>query len=254
MSKIYLINVGANVGHKGKARSPIFPDGSFEYVSFPDHDRTTRYPNSARRFVRPGIKTTHLDPDWSNLTYGDFCKNRRAKALANVEPVDILLFWGLLWRIPSRQSNIWMSEDRGWYLMGAMRVKLVLSSGQTIASLPAKDRERLRQNDHVRGQRVEGREHVRVFLADPKYSRKFGCAVDLQIYADDSLLIATVKTSDGRNIMWYERPRWNSVTRACRAILDLSDPTHGERAQILRDAIRAKNRDYDLLKGSRSAR
>jgi hypothetical protein len=249
MSKIYLINVGANVGHRGKARSPIFPDGSFEYVSFPDADRITRYPNSVRPFIRPGIKTTHLDPDWRNLTYGDFCKNRRAKALANVQCDDMLLFWGLLWRIPGRQSNVWMSEDRGWYLMGAMRVKLVLNSGQSIRPLPANERKRLGQNDHIKGGRVEGREHVKVFLADPKHSRKFDCAVDLQIYADDSLLIATVKTSDGKNIMWYERPRWNSVTRACRAILDLSDPTHRNRARILRDAIRAKNPDYDLLAG-----
>jgi len=132
--------------------------------------------------------------------------------------------------------------------MGAMRVKIVLSSGESLESLPTNDRKRLRQNDHVRGDRVEGREHVKVFLADRKYSRKFDRAVDLQIYADDSLLIAIVKTSDGKNIMWYERPRWNSVTRACRAILDLSDPTHAKRARILRDAIRAKNGDYDLLK------
>lgn len=248
MPKIYLINVGANIGHQRKARSPTFPDGSFEYVSFPDEDRTTRYPTSARPFVRPSIKTTHLDPDWSNLSYGDFCKNRRAKALANVTRGDILLFWGLLWRTPSRQSSVWMSEDRGWYLMGAMRVKMVLSSGQSIESLPANDRKRLGQNDHIKGGRVEGREYVKVFLADSKYSRKFDHAIDLQIYADDSLLIATVRTSDGKKIMWRRRPRWNSVTRACRAILDLCDPADCKRARILRDAIRAKNRDYDLLK------
>jgi hypothetical protein len=247
MSKIYFINVGANVGHATKARSPLFPNGRFEYVSFPDDDRSTRYPNSVRRFLSPGVITTHLDPDWSNLTYGDFCKNRRARALANVEPKDILLFWGLLWRLPMRQSDVWATQDRGWYLMGAMRVKLVLTSGQSIKSLPPNDRDRLRHNDHIYGDRVEGREHVRVFLADQKYSRKFDRAVDLQIYAARSLLTAVVKTADGRTIQWYERPRWNSVTRACRAILCLSDSTHTERARILRDAIRAKNPGYDLL-------
>ena len=88
---------------------------------------------------------------------------------------------------------------------------------------------------------------MRVFLADLKYSQKFRCAVNLQIYADESLLIATVRTRDGRRIKWYESPRWNSVTRACRAILDLSNPADQERARILRDAIKAKNPDYDLL-------
>jgi hypothetical protein len=247
MSSIYLINVGANVAHQAKARSPIFPDGRFEYVSFPDEDRSTRYPSSVRRFVREGVSTTHLDPDWTNLTYGDFCKNRRARALANVEPGDILLFWGLLWRLPNLRSTVWATQDRGWYLMGAMRVKRVLSSGQSIKLLPPNDRERLRHNDHIEHDCVEGREHVRVFLAGRKYSRKFEHAVDLQIYEVRSLLTAVVTTADGKTIRWYERPRWNSVTRACRAILCLSDTTHTKRAHILRDAIRARNPDYDLL-------
>ena len=168
VSKIYLINVGANVGHARQARSPVFPDGSFEYVSFPDPDRTTRYPASVRAFVTPDVKTTHLDPDWENLTYGDFCKNARARALTKVEHGDTLLFWGLLWRTPNRQSSIWMSEDRGWYLLGAMRVKRILTSGENIASFPADEQTRLRCNDHVKGERVEDRQHVKVFLADER--------------------------------------------------------------------------------------
>jgi len=43
MSLVYIINVGANTSHTGKARSPIFGDGSWVYVSFP-----TRHP------YRPG--------------------------------------------------------------------------------------------------------------------------------------------------------------------------------------------------------
>jgi hypothetical protein len=247
MASIYLINVGANVADQAKARSPLFPDGHFEYVSFPDEGRTTRYPNSIRRFVREGISTTHLDPDWDNLTYGDFCKNSRARALTNVEPKDILLFWGLLWRLPTAHSDVWATKDRGWYLMGAMRVKLVLTSGQSIKSLPPNYRERVRHNDHVYGDRVEGREHVRVFLADQKYSRKFRRAVDLQVYANRSLLTAVIRTADGRKIQWYQSPRWNSVTRACRAVLCLAGKADTQRAHTLRDAIRARNPDFDLL-------
>lgn len=247
MSNIYLINVGANVGHAAKARSPLFPNGRFEYVSFPDEYGKSRYPESVRRFVRQGVTTTHLDPDWPNLTYGDCCQNRRARALAKVEPNDILLFWGLLWRLSTCRSDIWATRDRGWYLMGAMRVQLIVTSGQSIKSLSRKDEERLRHNDHINRGCVERREHVRVFLADPKYSRKFDCAVDLQIYATRSLLTSVVQTAEGKTIQWYQRPRWNSVTRPCRAILCLSDVSHTKRAHILRDAIRVKNPDYDLL-------
>src|SRR5438876_2819 len=35
MSKVYLINVGANTSHAPCARSPLFNDGKFEFVSFP---------------------------------------------------------------------------------------------------------------------------------------------------------------------------------------------------------------------------
>src|SRR5438105_8088325 len=107
MAKIYLINVGANLSHQREARSPIFPDGRFEYVSFPDPERKTVYPAYARRFVRQDVRTTHPDPDWQGRTYGDFCENRRAKALAKVMERDILLFWGLLWPISNRRANIW---------------------------------------------------------------------------------------------------------------------------------------------------
>jgi len=91
MSKIYLINVGANVGHQSEARSPIFDNGSFEFVSFPDPVRSTPYPAAVRPYLRRGVKTTHPDPDWANLTYGDFCFNQRARALLKVECGDILL-------------------------------------------------------------------------------------------------------------------------------------------------------------------
>src|SRR2546427_12145834 len=102
MSKIYLVNVGANVSHQHEARSPIFADETFEFVSFPDDKNQKPYPAAVRNFVRPTIATTHLDPDWTNLSYGDYCHNPLAKALLVVSPDDILLFWGLRWRIEKR--------------------------------------------------------------------------------------------------------------------------------------------------------
>src|SRR5438093_5093935 len=100
MAKIYLINVGANTGHSRKARSPVFPDGTWMYVPFPKNGgKGQPFPHSARPFVRvlPGTKW-HLDPDWKGLTYGDCCKNPRARALLSVDRGDILLFWALLWK------------------------------------------------------------------------------------------------------------------------------------------------------------
>src|SRR5689334_98075 len=97
MSKVYLLNIGANTGHKAKARSPVFGDGSFKFVSYPcSQDEGRTYPAEMRPFVH-GEESTHLDPDWEALTYGDYCRNPRASALRDAKENDVLLFWALLW-------------------------------------------------------------------------------------------------------------------------------------------------------------
>lgn len=249
MAKIYLINVGANAAHSGEARSPVFDDGRFEYVSFPDTERAVAYPDNVRLFIKPTLTTTHLDPDWRNLTYGDWCKTPRARALSSAEVHDILLFWGLLWHVADRRASIWESAQRGWYLFGALRVKRVLKTNESLCNLPASDRKRLESNVHVHNGKVEPRERVRVFLGARRYSAKFDQAVDLGVYQEESLLQKILRSSDGRIVRWYERPRWNSVTRTCRAIIDLDNSEHRLRAEILRDAIQAENPSFDLLAG-----
>src|SRR5437868_14028056 len=103
MSKIFLVNVGANVKHQARARSPIFDNDRFIFVSFPltegEEPGLKPYPPAARPFTRNvGIYETHADPDWDNLTYGDYTANGRAAALKRAAPGDVLLFWALLWR------------------------------------------------------------------------------------------------------------------------------------------------------------
>src|SRR5207249_7254835 len=179
---IYLINVGANTSHHTVARSPLFPDGSFTYVSFPDKDWPTPYPPSMKRFVRKSeTLTTHLDPDWEHLTYGYVCSNPRAGSLSRVIENDILLFWALLWEIPDKDHDVFsvLEDSRRWCLIGALRVEHILEAGESIAKLPRELRERALHNAHVRGGYVEQRKSVRVFLGDPKHSAAFHQAVDL---------------------------------------------------------------------------
>ncbi|SRR6266571_132041 len=252
MPKIYLINVGANTGDQRIARSPLFDDGRFVFVTFPDKDGSwqTPFPREAWPFVRePEKRTTHLDPDWDHLSYGDVCSNPRAGALTSVVENDILLFWALLWEIPDKDHNVFnVSKDsRKWCLIGALRVEQILESGESIAKLPKGSRERARHNAHVQGELVEGRKSVRVFLAHPKYSAKFDLAVDLGIDRADSLLRKTVYTADGKKIVWNSKPHWGSVTRTCRAILDLSIPENKNRAELLRRSIKRLNPNFDLL-------
>ena len=99
VSRIFLINIGANSAHSSVARSPRFSNGSFIFVPFPNPGGNwiRDYPSFCRPFVRTTSLDTHDDPDWQNLTYGDDCANGRAASLQRVTEGDILLFWGMLW-------------------------------------------------------------------------------------------------------------------------------------------------------------
>lgn len=137
MTRIFLINVGANLSHQGRARCPLFPDGTFVYVPFPlDGDEGGRwpYPTNAWPFTyNLRWHQTHVDPDWPYLTYGDYFSNPRAAALHTLVPHDILLFWALLW---DNDGDNWFdfSKRRSWHLIGSLRIEEALWPGQAEAT------------------------------------------------------------------------------------------------------------------------
>src|SRR5713226_6217605 len=150
MSKVYLLNVGANTNHRATARSPLFDNDTFLYISFPHPEEPgyRPYPRDVRRFTRNiDFRYTHSDPDWKNLTYGDYCRNPRAAALKNAEVGDILLFWGLLWRNTGRTWDDFTGEH-GWYLIGALRIIEILEEGQTPKDAKPANRRRAAKNVH----------------------------------------------------------------------------------------------------------
>jgi len=248
MSRIYLINIGANTAHQNLARCPIFDGGGFVYVSFPDKDGRQNYPKEAEPFLFPKCPlNTHLDPDWKNVTYGDNCKNPRARALLQAKPNDILLFWALLWK---NMSTSWTGE-RGWYFIGAIRIEEILEAGDSIAKAKFENRERTKNNAHIVGNRVvkDSGRIDRVFLGLKGNSTLFPKAVDLEIGKEDGLFQKAVRTSDGKKVNWNVSPRWNSVTRSCRAVWNLGILEERQRANRVCDAIRQKNPDFDLLAG-----
>lgn len=249
MPRIYFVNVGANTTHAMRARSPIFPDNSFFFVTFPTDDGSGQsYPLNMRRYIRDVDSRTHLDP--AGYAYGDCCQNPRARALLNVQQNDILLFWALLWKIPNREADVFQSraEDRLWCLIGALRVEHILRNGESIISLNSELRSRAEVNAHVLNGCVQNIRDVRVFLGDPRFSSMlFDHAIDLGIYADNGLANRTIRDRSGRQIHWHERPRWNSVMRSCRVFWDLTKEEEFTRACFVRDAILANNPSFDLL-------
>ena len=181
MTSVYLVNIGANMSHRGRARSPIFDDGSWVFVSFPTSNPqpSPGYSCHALPFLR-GVDPsyTHADPCWDDLTYGDDCANPRARALMGVKKGDILLFWGLLWRNVGR---VWdgFTGECGWYLFGALRVEEIAVPEQLVQQVSEHNRLRAGRNAHfVKGGGVLPQNN-RVFLGDPRYSSRFTRAVDL---------------------------------------------------------------------------
>jgi hypothetical protein len=247
MSKVYIVNVGANTSHRSIARSPIFINGEFKFVSFPDQNSIRPYPSEVRPFIRDSdLHYTHLDPDWQNLTYGDNCKNLRARALFSVREKDILLFWALLW---NNSGKAWdnFTGERCWCLIGALRVQEILEGGQCPEN--AKDYsliERARQNAHFyRGRLDPGH---RVFIGDTNYSNFFAKAIDLEVKSESGLIYQVACAANGTPLSLNGRPRWNSSLRACRVIWDLDDPDSRARAEIAANAIH-KQTGYYLLAG-----
>jgi Nucleotide modification associated domain 3 len=252
MSKVYLVNVGANTAHSSIARSPIFDDNAFIYVSFPHRGEhgVRPYPREARPFTRElDFNHTHFDPDWPNLTYGDNLKNPRAQALKKVLPADILLFWGLLWRNRGRRWDDFTGE-RGWYFIGALRVEEILKEGQSAADAKPANRKRAAQNVHSHDS-VIGPDN-RVFIGSKQHSQLFSRAVDLQMTHSTGLLFRTIRTARGERLSLGGAIPWKSSTRSCRVIWDLADPEQRKRAKIASDAI-SKQTSYDLLRDATSA-
>jgi hypothetical protein len=249
VSTVYAINVGANTSHRAIARSPIFPDGSFVYVSFPtkDVDWTQVYAGDARRFVRnPDGRRTHADPDWERLTYGDVCANPRAGALKRVVADDILLFWGLLW---ANGGSDWsgFTGARDWYLLGALRVAEILCGGESLRKLSESSRARAAFNAHLQDDEPLRKDH-RIFVGDLETSRRFSRAIGLGVSIPDGLIYQTFMASSGQHLSFNGKPAWKSSLRSCRPIWNLERPADRALAQVVRDAIAARD-DFDLLTG-----
>jgi len=242
-------NIGANTRHRTKARSPIFRDGSWVFVSFPTSNPHPPpvYSADALPFLRGvGRECTHADPCWEDLSYGDDCGNPRAVALKKVTRGDILLFWGLLSMNGGRDWSAF-SGERGWYLFGALRVEEIAVPGQSVQQVSEHNRLRAGRNAHfVKGAgALLPNEHV--FLGAPRYSNRFSRAVDLEVTSPSGLIYRSFTSSKGSLLTLDGKPRWSSSLRSCRKIWDLSDPVARTRATIVREAIVMRS-DFDFLK------
>lgn len=255
--RIYLANVGANAGHR--FASPLFDDGTFEFLPIPEDDRNLdRSPDAVCfRDLRSYYDSNrdllshvpqdlwdmacHNDPEFETLTYGDNGTNPRSSNLTGMETGDVLLF---LARLERRTDG-----KRSFYLIGGINVASVVPSVLRPLSGPADDR--FARNAHVIRARCTGEWDGFWLFGGSSQSRRFERAVPItreiseRVFAD----------KNGNPWDWSrqtETATIGSYTRTCRCMLDTSDPAQAQRGITLRQWIAKHSGDADaaLLAGA----
>ena len=173
---VVLLRVGIDTGCGG-IHSPLFKDGTFEFVPIPDsreYDERT-YGNSRGRMGRVFVnyfperlrekarmQAMHVDPEFESFTYGDPTPTKRG--LAKMQPGDLLIFYAGMegWNYTALPAL---------YLAGMFRVQL---AGFAPDFTRKQVQSAFRLNYHVRHRKVfaEQKEKL-VLIKGGKGSRLF---------------------------------------------------------------------------------
>ena len=149
---VVLLRVGIDTGCGG-IHSPLFRDGTFEFVPIPDDSGTDErtYGNSKgragrafaeyfpeRKRAKERLRSMHVDPEFDSYTYGDPTPPKRG--LAKMQSGDLLVFY-------AGMEGWGHKAPPALYLAGYFRVKLVGFAGDFTAKVIQQE---FRQNSHVR--------------------------------------------------------------------------------------------------------
>jgi hypothetical protein len=135
--QVFVVNVGVNSNDAAKRglRSPVFPDGTFEFVpitersdlisaagipTYADLSSHTRRVRNLGELVPEAMRTrrVHADPEFETYTYGDILSPRAAN-LKHVRSGDLVWFLSRLWHHDGRR---W-SRESDFYLIGFLDVQ-----------------------------------------------------------------------------------------------------------------------------------
>ena len=249
--RLYVVNVGVNTADAGERglRSPVFPDGTFEFVpikeesrfsqaegirSYSDLPSWTGQVRSLADFLPERVRQyrAHADPEFETFTYGDECDDHaRAVGLRGMQPGDVLLFLAGLER--------WAGDERtgqyGFFLIGGLRIDWVLPR---VTQEPAgREGERSARNAHVvRGRCTGSWDGFWVFGGSDE-SRRFERAVPVT----RDICERVFRTASGNPWEWApdrsDLQTIGSYTRTCRCVLDTGNPEQQPRAGALREWI-----------------
>ena len=231
--RVYLANVGANSGHR--FASPLFEDGSFEFIPIPESDGQTsgvRYSDlrshnepgrDLLRHVPPHLHRSvcHNDPEFETLTYGDNGENPKSSGLTRVRAGDALLFLARL--EPWADGN--RAGEPGFYLIGGLSADYA-----EFVTPQSAGRDRFAKNAHA----IRGDESF-FGVAGSSRSRRFRRAVPLT----RDICGEVFRAADGASWRWgkSDLATIGSYTRSIRQMLDTDVAEQERRAAVLREWV-----------------
>ena len=245
--RIYLANVGAN--SSDPFVGPLFDDGTFEFLPISDRESpyAVRYRDlrsyydpdrDLRQYVPERLwdAACHNDPEFETLTYGDVGDNGRSSNLTSLERGDVLLFLARLSRrVGAKGKPTKLTAEDRFYLIGGLLVDYA-----RFVSRHPRERERFASNAHA----IRGDEEF-LGVAGTIQSRRFERAVPVTREICDKVFT----DADGNPWTWgngkSDLSRIGSYTRACRCVLDTSDPVDAQRVATLRAWIAQHSGEHD---------
>lgn len=250
--RIFIVNVGVNASHY-PLQSPIFADGSFEFVPIPEYrpfegEYIPTYRDLRSYYWREKDLLgyipeefhdvqVHDDPEFHTPTYGDRITPRGAN-LRQVKPRDFLFFLArLVWYERNR-----FSRQAGFYFIGFIEVRDILSN---VSRKPAPETiEMWRRNAHIRRGLADASAYDGFYVfKGTKRSTRLWRAVPL----DRRLADKCLRTAGGQPWRWdpskSDLQVIGSYTRAARCHIDPSEPSGFQRASDFWRAIMQVNLD-----------
>jgi hypothetical protein len=238
-------NVGANEADAGQLRSPIFPDGTFEFVpiresrefaistaipTYSELPAWTGRSTTLEDYVAPRLRSyrAHADPEFETFTYGDV-RTPRSANLSLAVPGDELWFLARLW---DHDGTNW-SESSAFYLIGYYVVanNVEIAPGTAPDALAPALALRIARNAHYRRMVAGERTWCRIIVGDLTRSRRFRRA--LRVTPEVAGLVyggrfdpATRSYVHNNNVLLNRNGKrrsfetFGSVTRAIQPFLD----------------------------------
>jgi len=228
--RIFIINVGVNASH-GSLRSPIFGDGTFEFLPIPESRDSKRgcpecgllpryldlFRDKLRYLPRKSYSLrVHNDPEFETFTYGDYpTRIPRASNLRYIRKGDYLFF---LARMVEWQ-NWSFSGAAGFYLVGFLDIENVVK--EITGKPPPRIYHEIRNNAHMKRAEWDPVWYDRFWIfKGSKRSKRFRRAVPFTRRLVDRVLL----DREGNGLVWdtkrSELQSIGSYTRACRMVED----------------------------------